>query len=126
MMKRFALAAATLLLAALPLMIPPPPVHANGNQKRFGAALFHERGCEHCHGADGIGGELGPELSTIGKQMTKPELEHRILKGGGGMPPFADALQPDEVAALVEYLHAKKKALKHKPIPPPATAPPPA
>ncbi len=112
----------TLVLAAVAplLLVRPSPVGANADQKRLGATLFHERGCEHCHGVNGIGGEEGPDLSTVGKQMKKPDLEHRILKGGGGMPPFADALQPDEVAALVEYLSIKKKAPKHKPTPNPS------
>ncbi len=102
-----------IVVAAIPLLRRPQPVYANGDPKRLGATLFHERGCEHCHGLNGTGGEEGPDLSTVGKQMKKPDIEHRILKGGGGMPPFADALQPDEVTALVEYLHTKKKASKH-------------
>ncbi len=115
-MKKPTLVALALLFAALPILLQSPSVvHANGDQKRLGATLFHERGCEHCHGPNGTGGELGPDLSTVGKEMQKPDIERRILKGGGGMPPFADALQPDEVAALVEYLHAKKKAPKHQP-----------
>lgn len=115
-MKKTELIVMGLLLASLPLLFQSPQtVHANGDQKRLGATLFHERGCEHCHGPNGTGGELGPDLSTVGKEMQKLDIERRILKGGGGMPPFADALQPDEVAALVEFLHAKKKAPKHQP-----------
>ncbi len=118
-------ATALVLLAAIPLFLAAPrSVQANGNQKRLGATLFHERGCEHCHGVDGRGGELGPDLSTVGKEMQKPDIEHRILKGGGGMPPFADSLQPDEVTALVEYLHAKKKAPKRNKNAPPVSASP--
>lgn len=74
--------------------------------------LFHERGCEHCHGVDGRGGELGPDLSTVGRRWKKPQIEHQIHDGGGGMPAFADALQPDEITALVEFLHTKRKAPK--------------
>jgi mono/diheme cytochrome c family protein len=29
------------------------------------------------------------------------------------MPAFGDALQPDEIAAVVEFLHAKRKPPKH-------------
>ena len=87
--------------------------------------LFHERGCEHCHGVDGRGGELGPDLSTVGKRWKKPQIEHQIHDGGGGMPAFADALQPDEITALVEYLHTKRKALrKQRSEPQPASATP--
>jgi mono/diheme cytochrome c family protein len=80
--------------------------------KQTGSVLFHEKGCEHCHGVDGHGGDLGPDLSTIGKRWKKQQIEHQIHDGGAGMPPFGDALQPDEIKDLVEYLHAKRKAPK--------------
>jgi hypothetical protein len=38
------------------------------------------------------------------------------------MPPFGDALQPDEITALVDMLAKQKKAPKHLP-PPPISAP---
>ncbi len=74
--------------------------------------LFHEKGCEHCHGVDGRGGDLGPNLSTVGKRLTKQQIEHQIYDGGAAMPAFRDALQPDEIKDLVDYLHAKRKAPK--------------
>ena len=77
--------------------------------KAAGAVLFHERGCEHCHGVNGSGGELGPDLSGVGKRKTKSEIEHQIREGGGGMPAFGDALQPGEIGDLVEFLHAKRR-----------------
>ena len=81
---------ALLLSAAAPLLVlQPRSVQAHADGKRLGATLFRERGCEHCHGVDGTGGEEGPSLTTVGKEMSKPDIEHRILHGGGGMPPFA-------------------------------------
>jgi mono/diheme cytochrome c family protein len=80
--------------------------------KDAGATLFHERGCEHCHGVDGRGGELGPSLSTVGKRLKNEQIAHQIHDGGKSMPAFGDALQPDEIKDLVDYLHAKKKAPK--------------
>lgn len=111
----FASLATVLLLGS-----PPPAVQAAPNLKQQGATLFHEKGCEHCHGHNGIGGELGPDLSTIGKRWKKPQIEHQIHDGGGGMPAFGEVLQPDEVTALVEFLHAKRKLPKpdKKPVPP--------
>ena len=92
-----------------------------------GAGLFHEKGCEHCHGVDGRGGELGPDLSTIGKRWKNAQIETQIHDGGAGMPAFGEALQPDEITALVEFLHTKRKAPKQKkgpavqtPVAPPA------
>jgi mono/diheme cytochrome c family protein len=96
-----------------------PVVHAySGDSKKAGAALFHEKGCEHCHGANGRGGDLGPDLSTVGKRLSKEKIEHQIHNGGAAMPAFGDVLQPDEVKDLVDFLHAKRKAPK---TPPPAT-----
>ncbi len=89
------------------------PVQAFSKQTRvLGAATFKSKGCEHCHGVDGIGTDRGPELSTIGKRWKSDRIERQIREGGGGMPPFGDALQPDEVKDLVDYLRAKRKASK--------------
>ena len=94
-------------------------VHASSNQDRVaGNALFHEKGCEHCHGADGLGTDRGPDLSSIGKQWKKPQIEKQIREGGNGMPPFGDVLQPDEVKHLVDFL-ASKKAKPSKTTKPP-------
>jgi mono/diheme cytochrome c family protein len=74
--------------------------------------LFHEKGCEHCHGVDGSGGKLGPDLSTVGKRRNKQQIEHQIRDGGAAMPAFGEVLQPDEIKDLVDYLRAKRKAPK--------------
>jgi mono/diheme cytochrome c family protein len=88
-------------------------VHAAANSgKDSGAALFHEKGCEHCHGVNGRGGDLGPDLSTVGKRLKKEQIEHQIHDGGAAMPAFGDVLQPDEIKDLVDFLHAKRKAPK--------------
>lgn len=92
---------------------PAPKVYAyTSESKKSGATLFHERGCEHCHGVDGRGGELGPNLSTVGKRLSKQKIEHQIQDGGAAMPAFGDVLQPDEIKDLVDFLHAKRKAPK--------------
>jgi mono/diheme cytochrome c family protein len=101
-----------------------PPAHAFSNHSRAaGAAVFHDKGCEHCHGVDGIGTDRGPDLSTVGKRWHKDRIAKQIVNGGGGMPPFGNILQPDEVKQLVDYLHAKRKA-PITPTPNPRPAPP--
>jgi mono/diheme cytochrome c family protein len=88
-------------------------VHAySSDSKKSGAMLFHEKGCEHCHGVDGRGGDLGPDLTTVGKRRNKQQIEHQIHDGGAAMPAFGEVLQPDEIKDLVDYLHAKRKAPK--------------
>jgi mono/diheme cytochrome c family protein len=89
-------------------------VHAYSSaSKKSGATLFHERGCEHCHGINGRGGDLGPDLSTVGKRLSKQKIEHQIHDGGGAMPAFGDVLQPDEIKDLVDFLDAKRKTPKN-------------
>jgi mono/diheme cytochrome c family protein len=93
-------------------LLQPRSADASASQKSdkvAGAILFHERGCEHCHGANGNGGSLGPNLSKIGKRRNKSEIERQIRNGGGGMPAFQDALLPDEIEDLVAFLHEKKR-----------------
>jgi mono/diheme cytochrome c family protein len=108
------------VVAALASSLPQPStsvVHAYSNETRkAGATLFHEKGCEHCHGVNGRGGDLGPDLSTVGKRLSKQKIEHQIHNGGAAMPAFGDVLQPDEVKDLVDFLHAKRKAPKNAPL----------
>jgi mono/diheme cytochrome c family protein len=108
------------VVVALACSLPRPStsvVHAYSNEsKKAGATLFHEKGCEHCHGANGRGGELGPNLSTVGKRLSKQRIEHQIHDGGAAMPAFGDVLQPDEIKDLVDFLHAKRKAPKSQPL----------
>jgi len=87
-----------------------PSVHASSKQSRAaGAAIFHDKGCEHCHGVDGIGTDRGPDLSTVGRRWKKERIERQIRNGGGGMPAFGGILQPDDIKALVDYLSAKRR-----------------
>ncbi|HWZ52625.1 MAG TPA: cytochrome c [Granulicella sp.] len=89
------------------------PVQASSMQGReAGAVLFHEKGCEHCHGVDGVGTDRAPALTTVGKRRKKAQIEHQIEQGGNGMPAYSAVLQPDEIKWLVEFLHAKRKAPK--------------
>ena len=100
-----------------------PAAHAAVKGSREGASLFHEKGCEHCHGVDGVGTERAPDLSGIGRAWHKPEIERQIRQGGKEMPPFGDVLTNDEVQDLVAYLAGKKKTVKPAPKPgKPATA----
>lgn len=90
---------------------PDNAVHAFSRKKRAQAEiLFREKGCEHCHGVDGVGTELGPSLKTVGKRLSKARIEQQIKEGGKQMPAFGDVLTQDEVKDLVDYLVHKKKA----------------
>jgi mono/diheme cytochrome c family protein len=114
--KSCAAAGVTLAIFAIAgslLQLSIPDVHASSkNEIEAGAALFHERGCEHCHGPDARGTNNGPDLSTVGKRLTKEQIEKQIREGGLSMPAFGDALQPDQIQALVAFLHEKRKAAR--------------
>ena len=95
--------------------------HASAADLPSGAVLFHEKGCEHCHGVNGVGiPGKAPSLLTVGKRLKKDAIEKQIHDGGKTMPAFGDALQPDEITALVNMLAKQKKAPKHLPPPVPA------
>lgn len=119
--------AGLLVLCALSPMLRSngPVVQASSKQGRqAGAVLFHEKGCEHCHGVDGVGTDRAPALTTVGKRRKEAQIEQQIEKGGNGMPAYGEVLQPDEVKWLVEFLHAKRKAPKNRPATPLPAAPP--
>jgi mono/diheme cytochrome c family protein len=98
----------------------PSSVEASSKSDRAaGAALYRDKGCMHCHGRDATGTDQGPDLSTVGKRWNRQRIQQQILNGGGGMPPFAEALQPDEVKLLTDFLKAKRKAAKSSPVPAP-------
>ncbi len=112
------LTAGALLLSESLIAIRPVQAFSKQSQQA-GAEVFKSKGCEHCHGVDGIGTDRGPDLSGIGKRWKKDHIEQQIREGGGGMPPFGDALQPDEVKQLVDYLSTKRKPshLPRQPVP---------
>lgn len=99
----------------IPAVAPAPP--------RPAPVLFHEAGCEQCHGANLAGTAKGPSLLTVGKVLKKDAIRQQIHDGGGEMPPFADALEPDEIDRLVDFLATKKKAPKGLPPTPARVSP---
>src|SRR5579883_57974 len=69
-----------------------------------GAQLFQAKDCITCHTIAGTGGQRGPDLSTIGDQLSPDQLTWRIATGGNNMPAYGATLQPAEMAALVDFL----------------------
>ena len=69
-----------------------------------GKQLFQQHNCAACHQVYGLGGYLGPELTTVMSQKGKGEVYVRaILKAGTArMPDFR--LTDAETADLAEYL----------------------
>jgi alcohol dehydrogenase (cytochrome c) len=73
-----------------------------------GRQVFVAR-CAGCHGTDGNGGELGPNIATRVPTRTDQELTTVVRQGfvASGMPAFAN-LSDGDTAALVQFLRTIK------------------
>ena len=91
-------ATATLLTASAAHAESPPPADP-------GAVVFAEN-CSGCHGAVG-GGGFGPPLLTAGSSSLVSTM---VEEGGIDMPPFAEALDPDEIRAVADHVAQKLAA----------------
>jgi ubiquinol-cytochrome c reductase cytochrome b subunit len=76
-----------------------------------GPELFHSKGCIQCHSIGNTGGTKGPHLDAVGKRLKNEQIEHQIMNGSLAMPSFAEALSPDELRTLVEYLHSCRREI---------------
>jgi heme/copper-type cytochrome/quinol oxidase subunit 2/cytochrome c5 len=68
-----------------------------------GKEVFAEQ-CSVCHGADGLGGNGGPDLTTMPKAQEQAGAEEQVTNGGGGMPPFGGVLSEEEIANVAAYV----------------------
>lgn len=82
------------------------------DQRAHGAALFDDTGCRHCHTIGDKGGTKGPDLSSVGRQLTAEKIKKQIVEGGKQMPAFGESLQPSEVDDLIAYLRSLKAKKK--------------
>jgi quinohemoprotein ethanol dehydrogenase len=68
-----------------------------------GKEVFAEQ-CSVCHGADGLGGNGGPDLTTMPKAKEQKGAEEQVTNGGGGMPAFKGALSEEEIKNVAAYV----------------------
>jgi ubiquinol-cytochrome c reductase cytochrome b subunit len=90
---------------------PPLPASAILSAKPIaaeGAGLFYERGCLYCHTVADIGGKRGPDLTFVGRRLTRDEMIIRVLNGGYNMPAYGAILPPDQLDALVAFLESRR------------------
>ena len=85
---------------------PPPTTTATApapSQAASGAKLFSDN-CESCHGTNGAGGHIGPNLqkSAIAESLAK--VEKQVRYGGTVMPPFKGVLSGAEIGAVAHYV----------------------
>jgi mono/diheme cytochrome c family protein len=82
-----------------------------GETAEAGGALNAEAGkevfaenCSVCHGSDGLGGNGGPDLTTMPKAKEQAGAEEQVTNGGGGMPPFSGILSEEEIKNVAAYV----------------------
>jgi quinohemoprotein ethanol dehydrogenase len=68
-----------------------------------GAQLFSDN-CQTCHGPEGTGGHVGPDLQKSSVAENLAQVEQQVRNGGGGMPPFADMLSDKEIDTVARYV----------------------
>jgi alcohol dehydrogenase (cytochrome c) len=72
-------------------------------QAASGAQIFSDN-CEPCHGHEGAGGHVGPNLQKSSVAEHLDQVEKQVRNGGGAMPPFSDVLSDQEIEAVVHYV----------------------
>ena len=85
-----------------------PVVGAGSSTEKRGSELFATTGCAHCHGPNGVGGPIGPDLQLVRKRLNAGAIAEQIRKGGQEMPAFGDQLSGDQISDLVAFLRAKR------------------
>jgi mono/diheme cytochrome c family protein len=68
-----------------------------------GAQLFSDN-CEPCHGPNGAGGHVGPNLQKSPVAENLARVEKQIRNGGGAMPPFEGMLSNDQIDVIAKYV----------------------
>ncbi|HKS14188.1 MAG TPA: c-type cytochrome, partial [Pseudomonas sp.] len=105
-----------------PLREPPPPADApeppaltaDAATVAAGAALY-DGNCSQCHGIHAVSGGVLPDLRKL--TADKHGMFLGILYGGrvpDGMPSFADALKPEQVEQVHQYLIKRAHDLKRE------------
>jgi mono/diheme cytochrome c family protein len=76
---------------------------SGGGSAELGAAVFGEN-CSTCHGATGLGGNGGPDLTTMPLAQTEEGAIQQVTNGGGGMPAFGGTLSEEEIENVAAYV----------------------
>jgi len=73
-------------------------------RQQYGKQLYQDYNCQSCHQLFGLGGFLGPELTTVISDKNRGELYAKVLLENGAirMPNFH--FTPVQVDAILDYL----------------------
>jgi ubiquinol-cytochrome c reductase cytochrome b subunit len=80
-----------------------------------GATLYHRKGCAFCHLVAGEGGLRGPDLTDVGRRLSRAQMETRLLVGGDNMPAYRETLSAAERARILDFLESRKASPAPKP-----------
>lgn len=67
------------------------------------ATPLFRRNCSSCHGTAGEGG-IGPRLAGSTKMESQTLIINQVLFGSEYMPPFAEMLSNEEIAAIATFI----------------------
>jgi quinohemoprotein ethanol dehydrogenase len=108
-----------------PRALLPPPATASAEAVQAGEQLY-ARNCAACHGDRGqTRGANFPDLTRTPLLWSQEGFDQIVLKGAlrdKGMASFADALKPEDTAAIRAFVIAQANALKNAPPPGPPPA----
>jgi mono/diheme cytochrome c family protein len=76
---------------------------SGGGEAADGAQLFSSN-CQTCHGPEGAGGHVGPDLQKSSVAEDLAAVEKQVRNGGGAMPPFAGVLSDEEIDVVAHYV----------------------
>jgi len=78
-------------------------------EEKIGVDLFNTKGCLYCHDIAGHGGHRGPNLTEVGRRLSRDEVIVRIVNGGEFMPAYGGSLSTEEIEHIADFLLAKKR-----------------
>ena len=81
----------------------PTPVTQLPGNPAAGAKVFAQN-CAVCHGAQGLGGNGGPNLTTIPSAKLPATVREHVTNGGKVMPPFRSELSAQDIANVSSYV----------------------
>jgi ubiquinol-cytochrome c reductase cytochrome b subunit len=87
--------------------VPESLVRSAGPRALQGSLVFQNKNCRNCHALEGSGGTRGPDLTTVGRRLTRDQLIDQVSNGtpgGGNMPAYGKQVRPAEMDALVDFL----------------------
>ena len=69
--------------------------------------------CAKCHVLDGAGGDIGPDLTHVGRRLDEAAIARQIenptaANPESDMPVFKGKLTADEIGALARYLASRR------------------